>query len=136
MDRKWRLQRKRGEAAIITHKHECILHILFSISSVFHPKNKRKLNVSLLSGQVELDNAFQLNPEAPPDEEVETCPESPPPPTPTCAKINKTSKVSVTFPHCQETIARELLISYFRNAEKTRKWYLVRANWIVRKAHK
>lgn len=66
---------------------------------------KLKLSVYLLSGQVELDNAFALNPEAPPDEEAEPCPESPPTPTPTCAKVNKTTKVSVT-----ETTAKELLI--------------------------
>ncbi|XP_075871197.1 kinesin-like protein KIF2A [Nelusetta ayraudi] len=42
--------------------------------------------------EVELDSTFALNPEAPPDEEADPCPDSPPPPTPTCAKINKTTK--------------------------------------------
>lgn len=75
--------------------------------SIYDPRNKLKLNVCLLSGQVELDRTFALNPEAPPDEEADPCPESPPPPTPTCAKINKTTKVSVTLPPWQETAAKD-----------------------------
>lgn len=63
------------------------------------------------SGQVELDSTFPLNPEGTPDEEIEPCPESPPPPTPTCAKINKTTKVTITFPTCQERSAKNMLIS-------------------------
>lgn len=74
--------------------------------SIYDPKNKLKLNVYLFSGQVELDSTFALNPEAPPDEEADPCPDSPPPPTPTCAKINKTTKVSVTLPPWQETAAK------------------------------
>lgn len=59
---------------------------------------------SSVSGQIDLESIFALNPDVAPDEEIAPSPETPPPPTPTCVKINKIAKVSTgTPPHLATT---------------------------------
>lgn len=41
-----------------------------------------------------MESIFALNPDVAPDEEIAPSPETPPPPTPTCVKVNKIAKVS------------------------------------------
>uniref|UniRef100_A0A7N8WWU2 Kinesin-like protein n=1 Tax=Mastacembelus armatus TaxID=205130 RepID=A0A7N8WWU2_9TELE len=45
--------------------------------------------------EIDLESIFALNPDVAPDEEISPSPETPPPPTPACVKINKIAKVSV-----------------------------------------
>lgn len=47
--------------------------------------------------QIDLESIFALNPDVAPDEEISPSPETPPPPTPTCVKINKIAKVCINF---------------------------------------
>ncbi|XP_019956613.1 kinesin-like protein KIF2A isoform X3 [Paralichthys olivaceus] len=42
--------------------------------------------------EIDLESIFALNPDVAPDEEIAPSPETPPPPTPTCVKINKIAK--------------------------------------------
>ncbi|XP_068559767.1 kinesin-like protein KIF2A isoform X3 [Cebidichthys violaceus] len=42
--------------------------------------------------EIDLESIFALNPDVAPDEEIAPSPESPPPPTPTCVKVNKIAK--------------------------------------------
>lgn len=49
------------------------------------------------SRQIDLESIFALNPDVAPDEEISPSPETPPPPTPTCVKINKIAKVRITL---------------------------------------
>uniref|UniRef100_A0A8D3D602 Kinesin-like protein n=1 Tax=Scophthalmus maximus TaxID=52904 RepID=A0A8D3D602_SCOMX len=44
--------------------------------------------------EIDLESIFALNPDVAPDEEIAPSPETPPPPTPTCVKVNKIAKVS------------------------------------------
>lgn len=47
-----------------------------------------------------MESIFALNPDVAPDEEIAPSPETPPPPTPTCVKVNKIAKVSTsTLPY-------------------------------------
>uniref|UniRef100_A0A8D3ADD5 Kinesin-like protein n=1 Tax=Scophthalmus maximus TaxID=52904 RepID=A0A8D3ADD5_SCOMX len=46
--------------------------------------------------EIDLESIFALNPDVAPDEEIAPSPETPPPPTPTCVKVNKIAKVSST----------------------------------------
>uniref|UniRef100_A0AAX7VX61 Kinesin-like protein n=1 Tax=Astatotilapia calliptera TaxID=8154 RepID=A0AAX7VX61_ASTCA len=39
--------------------------------------------------EIDLESIFALNPDVAPDEEIAPSPETPPPPTPTCVKVNK-----------------------------------------------
>lgn len=45
-----------------------------------------------------MESIFALNPDVAPDEEIAPSPETPPPPTPTCVKVNKIAKVSNNMP--------------------------------------
>lgn len=49
-----------------------------------------------MSGQIDLESIFALNPDVAPDEEIAPSPETPPPPTPTSVKVNKIAKVSIS----------------------------------------
>ncbi|XP_040012037.1 kinesin-like protein KIF2A isoform X4 [Xiphias gladius] len=42
--------------------------------------------------EIDLESIFALNPDVAPDEEIAPSPETPPPPTPTCVKVNKIAK--------------------------------------------
>ncbi|XP_033978317.1 kinesin-like protein KIF2A isoform X2 [Trematomus bernacchii] len=42
--------------------------------------------------EIDLESVFALNPDVAPDEEIAQSPETPPPPTPTCVKVNKIAK--------------------------------------------
>ncbi|XP_029295231.1 kinesin-like protein KIF2A isoform X5 [Cottoperca gobio] len=42
--------------------------------------------------EIDLESIFALNPDVAPDEELAPSPETPPPPTPTCVKVNKIAK--------------------------------------------
>ncbi|XP_026177574.1 kinesin-like protein KIF2A isoform X3 [Mastacembelus armatus] len=42
--------------------------------------------------EIDLESIFALNPDVAPDEEISPSPETPPPPTPACVKINKIAK--------------------------------------------
>ncbi|XP_068617126.1 kinesin-like protein KIF2A [Brachionichthys hirsutus] len=42
--------------------------------------------------EIDLETTFALNPDVAPDEEIDPSPETPPPPTPTCVKVNKITK--------------------------------------------
>lgn len=52
------------------------------------------LNTATLFWQIDLESIFALNPDVAPDEEIAPSPETPPPPTPACVKVNKIAKVS------------------------------------------
>lgn len=54
-------------------------------------------NTPLSFGQIDLESIFALNPDVAPDEEIAPSPETPPPPTPTCVKVNKIAKVSASM---------------------------------------
>uniref|UniRef100_A0A8C3AW58 Kinesin family member 2a n=1 Tax=Cyclopterus lumpus TaxID=8103 RepID=A0A8C3AW58_CYCLU len=43
--------------------------------------------------EIDLESIFALNPDVAPDEEIAPSPETPPPPTPTCVKVNKIAKL-------------------------------------------
>uniref|UniRef100_A0A671UUM3 Kinesin-like protein n=1 Tax=Sparus aurata TaxID=8175 RepID=A0A671UUM3_SPAAU len=47
--------------------------------------------------EIDLESIFALNPDVAPDEEIAPSPETPPPPTPTCVKVNKIAKVSASM---------------------------------------
>lgn len=51
-----------------------------------------------------MDSTFALNPDLAADEEIVPCPESPPPPTATCVKNNKISKVEYHFAYLSANI--------------------------------
>lgn len=54
-----------------------------------------------------MESIFALNPDVAPDEEIAPSPETPPPPTPTCVKVNKIAKVSTNvLPYLATTAAR------------------------------
>ncbi|KAI4821101.1 hypothetical protein KUCAC02_029051 [Chaenocephalus aceratus] len=42
--------------------------------------------------EIDLESVFSLNPDVAPEEEISQSPETPPPPTPTCVKVNKIAK--------------------------------------------
>ncbi|KAK5910116.1 hypothetical protein CesoFtcFv8_003984 [Champsocephalus esox] len=42
--------------------------------------------------EIDLESVFALNPDVAPEEEIAQSPETPPPPTPTCVKVNKIAK--------------------------------------------
>lgn len=68
------------------------VHYIFLL--LFEPQNKDSLVGNLyFSKQIDLESIFALNPDVAPDEEISPSPETPPPPTPTCVKINKIAKV-------------------------------------------
>lgn len=52
--------------------------------------------------QIDLESIFALNPDVAPDEEIAPSPETPPPPTPTCVKVNKIAKVSISVPRADK----------------------------------
>lgn len=54
-----------------------------------------------------MESIFALNPDVAPDEEISPSPETPPPPTPTCVKINKIAKVNVTLPTYVATAVKD-----------------------------
>uniref|UniRef100_A0A4W6GAC9 Kinesin-like protein n=1 Tax=Lates calcarifer TaxID=8187 RepID=A0A4W6GAC9_LATCA len=57
--------------------------------------------------EIDLESIFALNPDVAPDEEIAPSPETPPPPTPTCVKVNKIAKVSTSvLPYLATTAAR------------------------------
>ncbi|XP_041108126.1 kinesin-like protein KIF2A isoform X4 [Polyodon spathula] len=58
--------------------------------------------------EIDLESVFALNPDLAPDEEIAISPESPPPPTPTSAKVNKIAKNRRTVnPIKNETPSRD-----------------------------
>lgn len=57
-----------------------------------------------LSGQIDLESIFALNPDVAPDEEIAPSPETPPPPTPTCVKVNRIAKVITNLLTYIETV--------------------------------
>uniref|UniRef100_A0A8C4IJN9 Kinesin-like protein n=1 Tax=Dicentrarchus labrax TaxID=13489 RepID=A0A8C4IJN9_DICLA len=65
--------------------------------------------------EIDLESIFALNPDVAPDEEIAPSPETPPPPTPTCVKVNKIAKVSV-LPSVETTATnqcdKERLLAY------------------------
>ncbi|XP_037632862.1 kinesin-like protein KIF2A isoform X1 [Sebastes umbrosus] len=58
--------------------------------------------------EIDLESIFALNPDVAPDEEIAPSPETPPPPTPTCVKINKIAKNRRTIaPSKNETPSKD-----------------------------
>ncbi|XP_023269362.1 kinesin-like protein KIF2A isoform X4 [Seriola lalandi dorsalis] len=58
--------------------------------------------------EIDLESIFALNPDVAPDEEIAPSPETPPPPTPTCVKVNKIAKNRRTIaPTKNETPSRD-----------------------------
>ncbi|XP_075871194.1 kinesin-like protein KIF2A isoform X2 [Nelusetta ayraudi] len=58
--------------------------------------------------EIDLESIFALNPDVAPDEEISPSPETPPPPTPTCVKINKIAKNRRTIaPSKSDTPSRD-----------------------------
>ncbi|KAL7392470.1 hypothetical protein ABVT39_025238 [Epinephelus coioides] len=58
--------------------------------------------------EIDLESIFALNPDVAPDEEIAPSPETPPPPTPTCVKINKIAKNRRTIaPSKNDTPSRD-----------------------------
>ncbi|XP_030592763.1 kinesin-like protein KIF2A isoform X4 [Archocentrus centrarchus] len=58
--------------------------------------------------EIDLESIFALNPDVAPDEEIAPSPETPPPPTPTCVKVNKIAKNRRTIaPVKNETPSRD-----------------------------
>lgn len=64
-------------------------HLCFSIHIILFVKS--------LCEQIDLESIFALNPDVAPDEEIAPSPETPPPPTPTCVKVNKIAKASTSM---------------------------------------
>uniref|UniRef100_A0A8D0ABZ0 Kinesin-like protein n=1 Tax=Sander lucioperca TaxID=283035 RepID=A0A8D0ABZ0_SANLU len=54
--------------------------------------------------EIDLESIFALNPDVAPDEEIAPSPETPPPPTPTCVKVNKIAKVKSKRPFYKERL--------------------------------
>lgn len=74
---------------------------------LFEPQNKDSLVGNwYFFKQIDLESIFALNPDVAPDEEISPSPETPPPPTPTCVKINKIAKV---VHHCAFMSGRKSL---------------------------
>ncbi|XP_032371585.1 kinesin-like protein KIF2A isoform X3 [Etheostoma spectabile] len=58
--------------------------------------------------EIDLESIFALNPDVAPDEEIAPSPETPPPPTPTCVKVNKIAKNRRTIaPSKNDTPSRD-----------------------------
>uniref|UniRef100_A0A8D0A4H8 Kinesin-like protein n=1 Tax=Sander lucioperca TaxID=283035 RepID=A0A8D0A4H8_SANLU len=65
--------------------------------------------------EIDLESIFALNPDVAPDEEIAPSPETPPPPTPTCVKVNKIAKVST---HNKRPFYKERLLAYPVNGSR------------------
>ncbi|XP_067378386.1 kinesin-like protein KIF2A isoform X3 [Channa argus] len=57
--------------------------------------------------EIDLESIFGLNPDVAPDEEIVPSPETPPPPTPTCVKVNKIAKNRRTIAPKNETPSKD-----------------------------
>ncbi|KAG8012086.1 Kinesin-like protein KIF2A, partial [Nibea albiflora] len=57
--------------------------------------------------EIDLESIFALNPDVAPDEEIAPSPETPPPPTPTCVKVNKIAKNRRTIAPKNDTPSKD-----------------------------
>lgn len=69
---------------------------------IFKLLGKTDLNMHFLFKQIDLECIFSLNPDVAPEEEISLSPVTPPPPTPTSAKVNKIPKVSSNHPSSKQ----------------------------------
>ncbi|KAJ4942381.1 hypothetical protein JOQ06_012247 [Pogonophryne albipinna] len=70
--------------------------------------------------EIDLESVFALNPDVAPDEEIAQSPETPPPPTPTCVKVNKIAKNRRTIaPIKNDTPSRDNRVIPTRPAQLT-----------------
>uniref|UniRef100_A0A8D0ABU1 Kinesin-like protein n=1 Tax=Sander lucioperca TaxID=283035 RepID=A0A8D0ABU1_SANLU len=66
--------------------------------------------------EIDLESIFALNPDVAPDEEIAPSPETPPPPTPTCVKVNKIAKVNTG--QSKRPFYKERLLAYPVNGSR------------------
>uniref|UniRef100_A0A3Q0T5W4 Kinesin-like protein n=1 Tax=Amphilophus citrinellus TaxID=61819 RepID=A0A3Q0T5W4_AMPCI len=62
--------------------------------------------------EIDLESIFALNPDVAPDEEIAPSPETPPPPTPTCVKVNKIAKVSAAMSPYQHLFQNSSILCF------------------------